>query len=867
MSKFNNFLTSLRRLLWHDAGMRYLSLPLVMAIPLLAAVPEVPTKLTASDAAYPGRITLAWTHVRDAQTYRVYRATTSDAAAATSLGVTESIVFTDVTGPGENYFYWVRAESAGGNSALSAPDRGSTSTGAAAFAPPPQIGIAPVGVPIPSGNAPTGARIYLGKTLFWDEQLSSTKTVACGTCHIPASGGTDPRSVKDSAAAVHPGLDGRVGTADDIVGSLGVPSTLADGSYQPSPLFGMRTQVTGRRASSVLDAAFATQGILWDERSGTRLVDPVTGQVVLSTGASLEAQSLLPLVNTAEMAHEGRTLADVVDRIAQSRPLALSPSVPAALAKWIGGRTYAALFEDAFGTPEITASRLAMAIASYERTLLADQTTFDNALTPLLTRTAQTFTREGCAVCHRVGLTSDGATHATGVRPVAEDAGRGGITNVPQDMGAFRTPSLRNAGKRGGLFHTGAVNVEDVINFYDRGGDFRDSPGFQGQDVRRLNLSNQEKSDLANFLRYQLLDPRASTESGPLFDRPVLYTESARVPVLTGSGIAAGGVVPEAIAIEPAYAGNPRFTVALSNVPGGAQAILVIDRNDPGTGAAPASGSFLRRTVTTASQGFASATFAIPADTVPGTTLFGRWYVAGGVSRAFRFTVFAGAPDTEDFTSVSAASLTKGLVARGSIVSGFGEGLAGASRISITDRAGASLDATLFFVSAGQINYRVPVSMAEGEAGVTVFRGTTVISRGKLQVANNAPALFTANSDGWDAPAALVQRVPATGASTTTTVVRLDTDFNRYVPAPIQLGAATDQVFLLLFGTGIRGTAVSATIGGLPAEVLYAGPQGEYDGLDQVNVRIPRALAGRGSVDVALWVDGLRANTVRVAIQ
>ena len=91
------------------------------------------------------------------------------------------------------------------------------------------------------------------------------------------------------------------------------------------------------------------------------------------------------------------------------------------------------------------------------------------------------------------------------------------------------------------------------------------------------------------------------------------------------------------------------------------------------------------------------------------------------------------------------------------------------------------------------------------------------------------------------------------------------------LPAPIDLGSGTDQVILLLFGTGIRGRAasapVTAAIGGTDAEVLYAGPQGAYPGLDQVNVKLPRALAGRGDVDVLLNVDGKAANTVRMRIQ
>lgn len=68
-------------------------------------------------------------------------------------------------------------------------------------------------------------------------------------------------------------------------------------------------------------------------------------------------------------------------------------------------------------------------------------------------------------------------------------------------------------------------------------------------------------------------------------------------------------------------------------------------------------------------------------------------------------------------------------------------------------------------------------------------------------------------------------------------------------PTAISLGPESDQVFLLLFGTGIRGrsslSTVTATIGRETAEVLAAGPQGEFVGLDQVNLRLPRRLIGR----------------------
>ncbi|MGC8795274.1 MAG: hypothetical protein ACP5U2_17990, partial [Bryobacteraceae bacterium] len=78
-----------------------------------------------------------------------------------------------------------------------------------------------------------------------------------------------------------------------------------------------------------------------------------------------------------------------------------------------------------------------------------------------------------------------------------------------------------------------------------------------------------------------------------------------------------------------------------------------------------------------------------------------------------------------------------------------------------------------------------------------------------------------------------------------------------------------DELVLLLFGTGIRGagSAVNATIGGQRAEVLGAAPQPQFAALDQVNVRVPRALAGKGEVAVVITAAGQRSNPVTVAIR
>ena len=89
--------------------------------------------------------------------------------------------------------------------------------------------------------------------------------------------------------------------------------------------------------------------------------------------------------------------------------------------------------------------------------------------------------------------------------------------------------------------------------------------------------------------------------------------------------------------------------------------------------------------------------------------------------------------------------------------------------------------------------------------------------------------------------------------------------------APISLGAAGDQLFLSFYGTGFRNRGaladVTATIGGQKATVLYAGPQPDFAGLDQINIAVPRALQGKGDVPVALTVAGRNANVTIVNIQ
>ena len=99
-------------------------------------------------------------------------------------------------------------------------------------------------------------------------------------------------------------------------------------------------------------------------------------------------------------------------------------------------------------------------------------------------------------------------------------------------------------------------------------------------------------------------------------------------------------------------------------------------------------------------------------------------------------------------------------------------------------------------------------------------------------------------------------------------VARYDDNLKRFVAAVIDPGPEGDELYLVLFGTGLRNHggvgSISATISGVEVQVVYAGAQGTYVGLDQVNLRLPRSLAGRGELNLRLTITGIETNTVRL---
>jgi uncharacterized protein (TIGR03437 family) len=239
-----------------------------------------------------------------------------------------------------------------------------------------------------------------------------------------------------------------------------------------------------------------------------------------------------------------------------------------------------------------------------------------------------------------------------------------------------------------------------------------------------------------------------------------------------------------------------------------------------------------------------------------------------------------GFPQILTESATNAASYQGGSVAPGAIMSLFGLDLASQTeqatdtplpvtlagvRVELIDSTGTVFPVSLFFVSPLQINFFVP---EEAQPGVAALRVVTEKGQGLALVSVEvlAPGVFTANFDGQGVAAAAAVRVDGDGLQTVVPVFD-DAQVPR-IAVPINLGPDSDQVVLLLFGTGLRGfqSSVEVTIGGEPAQVLGVAVHPDFIGLDQVNVLIPRSMIGRGEVEVRLRADGLPANTVTVRI-
>lgn len=333
----------------------------------------------------------------------------------------------------------------------------------------------PTGIPfdvwtyfIPNDNPMTSPKVELGRKLFFDELLSADGRVSCASCHDPQRAFTDGRKVAE-------GIGGRAGV---------------------------------RNSPTLLNAMF-NGGQFWDGRAST-----------------LEEQAKMPLTNPDEMGNASH--ADVVARLASKAD-------------------YAAEFQTVFGGP-VTIDRVAKAIAAFERTLVSGDSPVDryiagdlNALSDSARNGMTLFrTKARCGVCHAFnqnfaafatfpfftdmnyrntgvaarlgefnGLArqamaaardeSNGALTALSKHERASELGRFLVSGNTLDVGAFRTPSLRNVALTAPYFHDGsAATLEDVVKFYTKGGVENPNRDWQLEPVA---LTDAEQRDLVEFLK------------------------------------------------------------------------------------------------------------------------------------------------------------------------------------------------------------------------------------------------------------------------------------------------------------------------------------------------------------------------------
>jgi len=210
---------------------------------------------------------------------------------------------------------------------------------------------------------------------------------------------------------------------------------------------------------------------------------------------------------------------------------------------------------------------------------------------------------------------------------------------------------------------------------------------------------------------------------------------------------------------------------------------------------------------------------------------------------------------------VNGASYRLGTIAPGSFASLFGAQLPeAAAQVAVVEYTGQERPAQLFYSGPTQINFLTPAGTRPGGAVLRIYSGNTLQTSALINVASVAPGLFSASADGQGLAAAVVTTVHPDGTQT-----------YELATTPITLAADGTIVVVSFYGTGIRNVSgaeqVTATINGTALEVLYAGAQSEYPGLDQVNVKLPPSLAGSGEVDVTLSIAGKPATTVRLNIR
>lgn len=225
-----------------------------------------------------------------------------------------------------------------------------------------------------------------------------------------------------------------------------------------------------------------------------------------------------------------------------------------------------------------------------------------------------------------------------------------------------------------------------------------------------------------------------------------------------------------------------------------------------------------------------------------------------------------------DVIGVSSAN-GRPFVAPGSLVTVYGSNLSfatmgadvpfpptlGGVSIQLQDARGGRVNAPLTYVSSSQINFVIPTGLSPGQIAISVNNGSGTPLFGTALISNVAPAIFSADGSGSGPAAATAMRVTS-GQSVPLPVFQCNV-IGGCSAIPVDLSSG-GSVYLTLYATGIRNHAgpVSAFLNGISVPVGFAGAQGQYDGLDQVNIG---PISGfNGLVNIVITADGRTSNSV-----
>ncbi len=235
---------------------------------------------------------------------------------------------------------------------------------------------------------------------------------------------------------------------------------------------------------------------------------------------------------------------------------------------------------------------------------------------------------------------------------------------------------------------------------------------------------------------------------------------------------------------------------------------------------------------------------------------------------------------------VNAASFHAGPLTPGYLSTLFGQNLASGAaaattlplplsladtKISIVDGSGQTIAAQLLYVSPEQLNFVVPGGVSPGSGILTVTAGAAS-SAVPILISETDPGLFSAGATGLGAALGDILHVAPDGTVTQTAPLSSCSGTPVVCTSvPVIFDSAAEKIFLVFYGTGISGVSsiadVTMTIGNIPVNVAYAGAQGQFAGLDQVNVELPRSLVGAGQTTMQLTVAGENANQLDLLIQ